>query len=187
MKITMVTSNANKAREVAAYFGGLLEVTHVALDLPEHRSDDVGEIAAGKARFAYEQLNSPLIVDDTAFSINVLNGFPGPYAAYVQQSIGNAGILKLMEGRTDRTARFTTAIAYADEKGVRVFQGILEGQISHSPRGNGGFGYDPIFEIDGTTLAEIPLEEKSRMSHRARALTAFHDWFLQEHTPDPGS
>jgi XTP/dITP diphosphohydrolase len=180
----MVTSNANKAREVSAFFGGMLEVTHVALDLPEHRSDDVGEIAAGKAGFAYGQLNTPIIVDDTGFSIDALNGFPGPYAAYVLESIGNAGILKLMEGRTDRTARFTTAIAYADEKGVRVFLGVLNGQITQRPRGNGGFGYDPIFEVGGTTLAEIPLEEKSRMSHRARALAAFHDWFLQEHKPD---
>ncbi|WP_321505352.1 RdgB/HAM1 family non-canonical purine NTP pyrophosphatase [uncultured Methanoregula sp.] len=177
----MVTGNANKAREVAAFFGGLVEVTHVTLDLPEHRSGDVGEIAAGKARFAFGQLNTPLIVDDTGFSIRALNGFPGPYAAYVQQSIGNPGILKLMEGRTDRAARFTTAIAYADAKGVRVFPGILDGQISQSPRGEGGFGYDPIFEIGNITLAEIPLEEKSRISHRALALAAFHNWFMQEH------
>jgi XTP/dITP diphosphohydrolase len=180
----MVTGNANKAREVAALFGGLLEVAHVTLDLPEHRSEDVGEIAAGKARFAYGQLRTPLIVDDTGFSIDALNGFPGPYAAYVQQSIGNAGILKLMEGRTDRAARFTTAIAYADENGVRVFLGILNGRITYEPRGTGGFGYDPVFEIGETTLAEIPLEEKSRMSHRARALAAFHDWFVQEHGTD---
>lgn len=177
----MVTSNANKAREVAAFFGGLLEVTHVALDLPEHRSDEVGEIAAGKARAAYEQLKVPLIVDDTGLSIDALNGFPGPYAAYVQQSIGNAGILKLMEGRTNRAARFTTAIAYADDKGVRVFPGVLHGQVAHSPRGDGGFGYDPIFEVGSTTLAEIPMEEKSGMSHRARALATFHEWFMSEH------
>ena len=178
----MVTSNANKARELAAFFGGMLDVTHVALDLPEHRSDDVREIAEGKARFAYGQLNTPLIVDDTGFSIEALGGFPGPYAAYVQQTIGNAGILKIMEGKTDRTARFTTAIAYADEEGIRVFSGVLEGQITHSPRGKCGFGYDPIFGIGETTLAEIPMEEKSHMSHRARALAAFHDWFMQDRT-----
>nr|WP_319376949.1 RdgB/HAM1 family non-canonical purine NTP pyrophosphatase [uncultured Methanoregula sp.] len=180
MKITMVTGNANKAREVAAFFGGLLEVSHVTLDLPEHRSEDVGEIAEGKARFAYAQLKTPLIVDDTGFSIRALNGFPGPYAAYVQQSIGNTGILKLMEGRTDRAAHFTTAIAYADARGVQIFSGVLDGQITHSPRGDGGFGYDPIFEIGGKTLAEIPMEEKSKMSHRARALAAFHDWFVTD-------
>ena len=98
----MVTSNAGKAAEVAAFFGGLLEVDHVALEVPEHRSNDIAEIARGKARYAYGQLNIPLIVDDTGFFIDALDGFPGPYAAYVLNSIGNAGILKLMEGISDR-------------------------------------------------------------------------------------
>lgn len=180
MKITMVTSNAGKAAEVAAFFGGLLEVDHRALEVPEHRSDDVGEVARGKARYSYDQLKTPLIVDDTGFFINALNGFPGPYAAYVQNSIGNAGILRLMEGVTDRTARFTTGIAYADERGIEVFTGTLEGSIARSPRGNNGFGFDPIFERGTKTLAEISMEEKSRISHRARALSAFHDWFVAQ-------
>jgi XTP/dITP diphosphohydrolase len=176
----MVTSNAGKAAEVAAYFGGLLEVSHVALDVPEHRSDDVGEIARGKAEYAYRQLRTPLIVDDTAFCIDALNGFPGPYAGYVLDSIGNSGILKLMEGVQDRSARFTTGIAYADEHEVRVFIGSIEGRIATSPRGGGGFGYDPIFEVGIKTLAELTIEEKSRISHRARALAGFHDWFIKE-------
>jgi XTP/dITP diphosphohydrolase len=181
----VVTGNAHKAAEVAAFFQGVAEITHVSLDLPEYRSNDVGEIARGKAHYAYSQLNTPLIVDDTGFFIDTLKGFPGPYAAYVLQSIGNAGILKIMEGKTDRNARFVTAIAFADGRGVRVFTGTIEGCITSSPRGTGGFGYDPIFETEGKTLAEIPLEEKSRISHRARALTAFHDWFIQEYkVPD---
>ena len=121
----------------------------------------------------------PLIVDDTAFSIDALNGFPGPYAAYVLKSIGNIGILRLMDGVTDRNARFTTAIAFADETGIEVFTGTIDGRIITAPRGNGGFGYDPIFEVGGQTLAEIPLEEKSAISHRARALAAFRDWFVK--------
>jgi XTP/dITP diphosphohydrolase len=174
----MVTGNVGKAAEVAAFFGGLLEVDHIALEIPEHRSNDVGEIARGKARYAYSQLNTPLIVDDTGFFITALGGFPGPYAAYVLNSIGNAGILKLMEGISDRTASFTTGIAYADDNGIEVFTGTLEGKIAHDPRGKNGFGYDPIFEIGEKTLAEISLPEKSKISHRARALSAFHDWFV---------
>lgn len=174
----MVTGNAGKAAEVAVFFGGLLEVDHVALEIPEHRSNDVGEIAREKARYAYNQLNIPLIVDDTGFFIEALGGFPGPYAAYVLNSIGNTGILKLMEGISDRDARFTTGIAYADEQGIEVFTGTLEGKIAHTPRGNNGFGYDPIFEIGNKTLAEVPLDEKNRISHRARALSSFHDWFV---------
>ncbi len=174
----MVTSNAGKADEVAAFFGGLLEVSHVALELPEHRSGDIGEIARGKALFAYERLKTPLIVDDTGFFIDALRGFPGPYAAYVLDTIGNAGILKLMDGIPDRRARFTTGIAYADDRGVRVFTGTLEGTIAFSPRGHNGFGYDPIFELGEKTLAEISIHEKSRISHRARALSSFRDWFV---------
>lgn len=178
MKITVVTGNAHKAVEVAAFFGDSIEVVHVALNIPEYRSDDVAEIAREKARYAYEHLSTPLIVDDTAFSIEALNGFPGPYAAYVLRAIGNAGILKLMDGVTNRNAHFTTAIAYADETGIRVFPGTLHGQIIPVPRGTGGFGYDPIFEVGGRTLAELPLAEKSRQSHRALALAAFRDWFV---------
>jgi XTP/dITP diphosphohydrolase len=177
----MVTSNANKAAEVAAFFQGSVEVTHMSLDLPEYRSDDLGEIARGKARYAYEHLNVPLIVDDTGFFIDALKGFPGPYAAYVLHSIGNTGILKLMEGISDRTARFTTAIAFADAQGVQIFKGTIDGRIMYAPRGRGGFGYDPIFDVDGKTLAELPLVEKNRISHRAKALMAFHDWFVQEY------
>ena len=99
--LTVVTSNTHKAREVAAFFGGTIDVRHVALDIPELRSDDVKEISREKARYAYEHLHVPLIVDDTEFSIDALNGFPGPYAAYVLKSIGNAGILRLMEGVPD--------------------------------------------------------------------------------------
>lgn len=174
----MVTGNAGKAAEVAAFFGGLLEVDHIALDIPELRSNDVGEIARGKARYAYNQLNTPLIVDDTGFFITALGGFPGPYAAYVLKSIGNTGILKLMEGISDRTARFTTGIAYADDHGLEVFTGTLEGKVAYDPRGENGFGYDPIFEIGEKTLAEISLADKGKISHRARALSAFHDWFV---------
>ena len=177
----MVTSNANKAAEVAAFFQGSVEVTHMSLDLPEYRSDDLGEIARGKALYAYEHLNIPLIVDDTGFFIDALKGFPGPYAAYVLHSIGNTGILKLMEGVSDRTACFTTAIAFADAQGLRVFKGTIYGRITYAPRGVGGFGYDPIFDVDGKTLAELPLEEKNRISHRAKALMAFHDWFMQDY------
>ena len=176
----MVTGKAGKAAEVAAFFGGLLEVDHVALEIPEHRSNDVGEVARGKAQFAYRQLKIPLIVDDTGFFIDALNGFPGPYAAYVLDTIGNTGILKLMEGISDRNARFTTGIAYADEGGIEVFTGTLEGKIAFCPRGNNGFGYDPIFELGKKTLAELFIEDKSRISHRARALCSFHDWFVAQ-------
>ena len=182
MKLVVVTSNPHKAHEVAEFFGSAVDVSHVALECPELRLDDVGEIARGKARYAYGEIGIPLIVDDTSFEIDALNGFPGPFAAYVLDAIGNAGILKLMEGVQDRSACFTTAIAFADEEGIQVFTGTIHGTITTAPRGAGGFGYDPIFECNGTTLAEIPLAEKSRISHRAKALAAFHDWFIKKYS-----
>lgn len=184
MKLTIVTSNANKAVEVAAFFGGIIEVTHISLDIPEHRSDDVGEIAKGKAQYAYEHLRTPLIVDDTSFSIDALNGFPGPYAAYVLHTIGNTGILKLMDGVKNKAAHFTTAIAFADESGIHVFTGTIHGKVISTPRGNNGFGYDPIVDINGKTLAEMSLEEKSVISHRALALSKFRNWYLLKNQSD---
>ena len=180
MKLTMVTSNANKAVEVAAFFNGTIEVTHISLDIPEHRSDDVGEIARGKAQYAYEHLRTPLIVDDTGFSIDALNGFPGPYAAYILHTIGNTGILELMDGVKNRGAHFTTAIAFVDDAGIHAFTGTIHGNVTASPQGDNGFGYDPIVDIDGRTLAEMSLEEKSIISHRALALSKFRDWYLKK-------
>jgi XTP/dITP diphosphohydrolase len=184
VKLTIVTSNVNKAVEVAAFFKGVLDVTHVPLDIPEHRSDDVGEIAKGKAKYAYERLRTPLIVDDTGFSIDALKGFPGPYAAYVLHTLGNTGILKLMDGEKNRHAHFTTAIAFADDAGIHVFTGTIQGNLTATQRGNNGFGYDPIVDVDGRTLAEMSLEEKSIISHRALALAEFRKWFLREYHPE---
>jgi XTP/dITP diphosphohydrolase len=177
MKLLVVTSNSHKADEIRSYFGGRIEVEDVCLECPECRHDDVAEIARYKAEFAWGQLEQPLIVDDTALCIDELSGFPGPYAAYVFKKIGNEGILRLTEGK-NREAHFVTAIAYADHSGIRIFRGVLRGHIVE-PRGVQGFGYDPIFEWNGRTLAEIPLDEKSRISHRALALRKLHD-FLQD-------
>lgn len=179
MKLNVVTSNRHKAEEVAAFFSGVLEVEHVDLECPEYRHDDVGEIARQKAEFAYGVLKKPLIVDDTGLYINALNGFPGPYASYVYHTIGNEGIGALLKEKSDKSAYFETAVAYAGDMGIRVFTGRLEGLIV-APRGSGGFGYDPIFEWKGVTLAELPLDRKSSVSHRARALSAFRDWIVSE-------
>jgi XTP/dITP diphosphohydrolase len=178
VKLAVVTGNPHKAREVGAFFAGILEVEHIPIDCPEYRHPDVGVIAREKARFAYEQLKRPLIVDDTAFCIRALRGFPGPYAAYVLDTIGMEGILTLMEQVEDRQASFITAIAFAEEVGIRVFKGTVEGKIV-SPRGSGGFGYDPIFEVEGKTLAELSLKKKGAISHRGRALSAFASWWKE--------
>ena len=150
------------------------------LDIPELRSDDIEKISRQKARYAYDLLHKPLIVDDTSFSIDALNGFPGPYAAYVLQSLGNQGILKIMKDVENRHAHFTTVISFADDRGIRSFSGTIHGTVIDAMRGAGGFGNDPIFEMEGRTLAELSVEEKNRISHRALALAAFREWFVLE-------
>jgi XTP/dITP diphosphohydrolase len=178
MIFTVVTSNENKAREVAAFFAGVAEVQHTFLEIPEFRDDDVGVIAGEKARYAWDVLRCPLIVDDTGFFVSALNGFPGPFAAYVLNTIGMEGILRLLEGAEDRSAYFETAIAFADEEGtIRVFRGVVEGTVV-SPRGKEGFGYDPIFSVDNRTFAERTLAEKATMSHRGRALAALRQYLV---------
>ncbi len=180
MIFTVVTSNENKAKEVATFFAGVAEVRHTFLDIPEFRDNDVGIIAKEKARYAWDVLRCPLIVDDTGFFVTALNGFPGPYAAYVLDTIGMEGILCLLEGVKDRSAYFETAIAFADGEGIiRVFRGVVEGTIV-SPRGEEGFGYDPIFSVDGLTFAERTTAEKTTMSHRGHALAALRQFLVSK-------
>lgn len=180
MTICIVTSNKNKASEVAEFFRGITEIEFVPMECPEYRSSSIEEIARKKAEYAYQVIKRPLIADDTGFFISALSGFPGPYAAYVLDTIGNAGILQLMEDKEDRYGQFITVIAYADQDQVRTFSGTLEGEIV-SPRGSGGFGYDPIFFVKSRTLAELTIQEKSRISHRGKALTAFRNWYEHEY------
>lgn len=180
--ITVVTGNKHKAEEVASFFKGIEEVTHVAFEATEPQFESPVAVAEEKARQAYSALKRPLIVDDTGLFIESLNGFPGAYAAYVQDTIGNEGILKLMKGTAPemRKAYFVTALAYADEKGIKIFEGRVDGVITDAGRGTEGFGYDPVFEISGKTLAEMNMSEKNSVSHRARALAKFKDWYLSE-------
>ena len=176
--ITVVTGNAGKAKEVASFFAGITEVDHVSVEMIEPQAEDLAEIARSKAEQAYRALKRPLIVDDTGLFVDALNGFPGAYAAFVQDSIGNAGMLKLMNGVSSRSAYFETVIAYADENGIETFSGRVNGEIITEERGSEGFGYDPIFAVGTKTLAEMTLAEKNLVSHRARALAAFREWYI---------
>jgi len=180
VKFTVVTTNKGKAAEIAAFFAGIAEVDAVALDLVEPQAETLEEISQAKAQQAYEHLRRPLIVDDTGLFIEALKGFPGPYAAYVQKTIGNSGILSLLQRSQNRNAYFYTVVAYVDESGVRVFSGRVDGTITTVPRGDAGFGYDPIFAVGEKTLAEMEITEKNLVSHRARALEVFKTWYMNQ-------
>lgn len=177
-----MTQNKHKIRELAPLFdeyGLLFETT--SLEKFEIRSDDIEIIAVEAAKCAHKILDRPVVVDDTGFFVSALNDFPGSYAAYILKSVGYEGILKLLEGTNDRSARFETAVAFCDGLRVKSFIGVMRGAVSTSPSGVGGFGYDPIFIPDGLTktYAELDLQEKIAISHRTKAFRAFLEWFTK--------
>jgi XTP/dITP diphosphohydrolase len=174
--LRFVTTNAEKAAEARDHLAPA-EVTQVDYDYDEIQSASLDEIAAQGAREAFEALegSDPIIVDDTGFYIHTLDGFPGPYAAYVDQTIGIERVWDLAADLSDKSASFRCAIGYADGDGVKVFEGRVDGALV-APRGDGGFGYDPIFEYDGVTFAERTMASKNEISHRAEALTKLAEW-----------
>jgi XTP/dITP diphosphohydrolase len=150
----------------------------------EIQSDSLKKIAQTSARDAFRRCNLPILVEDAGLFIDALNGFPGPYAAYVYKTIGNKGLLKLMENAEDRKAWFQSAIAYRDNSSrVPVcFEGEANGEITVNERNEKGktsFGFDPIFRPSGSikTFAHMTIEEKNGFSHRAKAFRKFAEWY----------
>jgi XTP/dITP diphosphohydrolase len=176
-----VTSNPGKAREAAEILGE--DVERVDYDYAEIQSDSLAEIAAEGARRAYDELGEPCFVDDSGLFVESVDGFPGPYSSYVYSTLGVEGVLRALEGTEDRSARFDCAVAYHDGEEVHTFEGTVRGRVTSEPRGDGGFGYDPVFEVkkdeENRTFAEMPPEEKNAVSHRRRAFEAFADWYQQ--------
>ncbi len=183
--VFFATSNVNKfneARKVLAEFRiavGMLRVKSL-----EVQSDSLEEIAKSSVMDAFGNASLPVIVEDAGLFVEALGGFPGPYAAYVYRTIGNRGLLRLMNGVEDRRARFRSVIAYCSKeaRSPLCFAGEAIGQITmREMRGDGrsGFGFDPIFEPAGGSkaFAEMSLAEKNGFSHRAMALRKFAEWY----------
>jgi XTP/dITP diphosphohydrolase len=177
-KIVFVTGNKGKLREARDILGAKeIEVLQNSDGYPELQEDELEPIAAYGARWVADKLGMPVMVDDSGLFIKALNGFPGPYSAFVEEHLGNKRILKLMEDEVDRAAIFKSVIGYCEPgKKPMVFAGTVEGKIAFEERGTGGFGYDPIFEYKGMTFGELGDEEKNKVSHRRRALDKFCEW-----------
>jgi XTP/dITP diphosphohydrolase len=178
MRILFATGNRHKVEE-ASYILAKKDISIVQVDCsyPEIQSDDLEEIASFGAKWAAEHLQQPVMVDDSGIFIEALHGFPGPYSAYVQRTLGNQRILRLMEGEENRRAVVKSVIGYCvPGECAHTFTGVIEGVIARCERGSFGFGFDPIFEVGGRTLAEMTPEEKNAISHRARALEKFAEW-----------
>ena len=178
----LVTGNENKykeASEILSEYG--IKLCMANIDKLEIQSPRLEDIALFAARIAFSQLKKPLIVDDSGLFINSLKGFPGPYSSYVYKTIGYEGILKLMSDKDNRRACFKTVAVLVYPPIEKIFVGETCGFITNSPRGSGGFGFDPIFVPEGSnqTYAEMSIEEKNTISHRGKAFRKLGHWLAK--------
>ncbi|MFH1055928.1 MAG: XTP/dITP diphosphatase [Candidatus Altiarchaeota archaeon] len=171
-EVLFVTSNSNKVSE-ANRIGQTFGVTFSQVNLiyPEIRSDSVRAVAEEGVKYVHNQIQRPVVVEDSGLFIDALSGFPGAYSALVYKKIGCEGILKLMEGVDDRTAQFISAVGYCDKDTVEVFEGVVDGLIAYEARGKSGFAYDPLFQPadSGRTFAE-DVKHKNEVSHRRKSI-----------------
>lgn len=179
MTIAFVTGNEGKVREARASLPEEAAIEQVDYDYTEIQADDLASIAVHGATEAHEAVdNDEVLVGDAGLFVDGLGGFPGPYSAYVEDTVGIEGVWQLASDCTDRGAHFRTVLAFTDGTVTETFEGRVSGTIV-APRGEGGFGYDPIFEHRGWTLAELSTEEKNEISHRGRALEDFASWYAE--------
>lgn len=180
--VVVASKNPDKVAEVEAVLAALDPPIEVIAGHVWGSIDETEDTLAGnallKARTVVAATSHAAIADDTGLEVDALGGAPGVttarYAGADATYEDNVDkLLRELSGIENRTARFRTAIALVTPQGEEiVVEGVLEGVITTERRGEGGFGYDPVFEVDGRTLAEIPTDEKNQMSHRARALQA---------------
>lgn len=179
MRLVLATANPFKVAELRSI---LHEVQLVARPADVGEVEESGETLEDNARLKAETIcratGEPAIADDTALEVDALDGSPGVRSARfagedADPSANVAKLLSEMQGRSDRRARFRTVavVAFPDGREI-VAEGTVEGAIARAPRGEGGFGYDPVFVPEGAggvTFAEMTAEAKNAMSHRGRA------------------
>lgn len=174
--VYFASSNKNKyseAKEILSSFG--IKLGFFRCELEERQSETLKGVAHYKALDAFDQCLRPVIVEDDGLFVKVLNGFPGTYSSFVFKTIGNQGILKLLN--TKRRAQFHSIIAYCDKKKkVMMFEAHVSGKISKKSHGR-KWGFDPIFIPDGKKKTFAQMKEKNFISHRYLALKKFASWF----------
>jgi XTP/dITP diphosphohydrolase len=181
--IIFVSSNERKFKEVKSLlFGFNTKAQFVKKNLVELQADSIEIIALNKSQYAFLEISKPLIVEDDGLFIDELLGFPGQYSAFVFNTIGNSGIIKLMGNSSYRRACFKSVVAFSDGKNSATFSGETVGTIARKAT-KGGWGYDPIFIPENSHMTYGMLEtrgEKGIYSHRATAIRKFAQWFLDE-------
>lgn len=186
-KIVFATNNAHKLEEVAAILGDGFEVLSLReigcdTDIPE-TSDTFAGNAMQKASFVKEHYGYDCFADDSGLEVDILDGAPGVYSARYSGGGSEANIDKLLlnlTGKSERSAQFRTVVALLIGKESHLFEGIVRGTIIEERRGEGGFGYDPIFVPEGyeQTFAELGNEVKNSISHRAKAVKQLAEYLL---------
>lgn len=171
--IKFVTTNEGKFREVSRMLAEVrIESEMLDLDYPEIQCDTLEEVVQNALNWLSGKVKGDFLIDDSGLFISSLGGFPGVYSSYVLHTLGCEGILKILEGVEDRDAEFRCCFGLHWQGEDRLFTGLSPGTIAKEKRGEGGFGYDPIFVPSRyeKSFAEISTEEKNELSHRGRAL-----------------
>ena len=186
-KLVFATNNIHKLTEVKDIVSGdftiiSLSDIHCSEDIPE-TADTLEGNARLKVRYVKENYGYDCFADDTGLEVEALDGAPGVYSARyagpAHDSRANVEkLLHALSGKTDRKAQFRTVIALILNGNEYLFEGIVKGRITESPRGSKGFGYDPVFVPDGwqETFAEMGEQEKNAISHRAKAVHKLADF-----------
>ncbi|WP_291862502.1 non-canonical purine NTP diphosphatase [Marinilabilia sp.] len=186
MELIFATNNQHKATEINSLLGENWDVKSLSDlnfndEIPE-TGDTLEDNALEKARYVHQLWGKNCFADDTGLEVEALQGAPGIFSARYagENKDSSKNIDKLLEelkGQSNRKARFRTVIALIINGREFLFEGIVEGQILENRKGNGGFGYDPVFKPDETDLsfAQMPLSEKNLISHRARAIEKLID------------
>ena len=181
MELVFATNNKHKIKEINDLLDDNFTIlglsdTGITEDIPEE-AETLEENALFKARYVHEKTGLNVFADDTGLEVPSLGGAPGVHSArYAGESKSFDDniekLLREMKDMTERSARFRTVIALILDGSEYLFEGTVEGEIIRERRGSGGFGYDPVFLASGydLTFAEIPLSEKNRVSHRAKAM-----------------
>lgn len=189
MKLIFATHNSHKLSELKQLIPDReilgLEETGYRQEIAE-TGITLEENALIKARAIHQHYGAACLADDTGLEVDALQGAPGVYSARYAGPNAEDGenvekLLKAIPAEADRSARFRTVIAYLNEAGEeQIFHGEVEGKITAVPHGEGGFGYDPVFQPLGydKTFAEMTAEQKNALSHRGRAVHSFVDFML---------
>ena len=191
-KLVFVTNNANKLSEVRAILATQYEIISLAElncfdDIPE-TADTLEGNALLKAQYIFDKFQVNCFADDTGLEVDALNGAPGVYSARYAGEDNDAKknvekLLLNLTGESIRTANFRTVIALIENGKIHYFEGKIEGKIATEPKGETGFGYDPVFIPDGysQSFAELGTEEKNKISHRALAVQKLADYLCNKH------